>query len=29
LIGVCLGHKRSWWAGKEFFDRLLFVSNEK
>jgi aminoglycoside 6'-N-acetyltransferase I len=28
LIGVCLGHKRSWWDGKEFFIDELFVSNE-
>lgn len=28
IIGVCLGHKRSWWAGREFFIDELFVSNE-
>ena len=28
LIAVCLGHKRSWWNGKEFFIDELFVSKE-
>ena len=28
LIAACLGHKRSWWSGKEFFIDELFVSNE-
>ncbi len=28
LIAVCLGHKRSWWYGKEFFIDELFVSRE-
>ena len=27
LIAVCLGHKRSWWSGKEFFIDELFVAN--
>ncbi len=28
LIGVCFGHKRSWWTGKEFFIDELFIANE-
>lgn len=28
LLAVCLGHKRSWWSGKEYFIDELFVSNE-
>jgi ribosomal protein S18 acetylase RimI-like enzyme len=26
IIAVCLGHKRSWWTGKEFFIDELFVA---
>jgi aminoglycoside 6'-N-acetyltransferase I len=26
IIAVCLGHKRSWWNGKEFFIDELFVA---
>lgn len=28
LLAACLGHKRSWWSGKEYFIDELFVSNE-
>ncbi|MFZ0441741.1 MAG: GNAT family N-acetyltransferase [Methanobacterium sp.] len=28
IIAACLGHKRSWWAGREFFIDELFVSDE-
>ena len=28
LVAVCFGHKRSWWAGKEFFIDELFVANK-
>lgn len=29
IVGVCLGHRKSWWAGKEFFVDEFFVSNHK
>jgi GNAT superfamily N-acetyltransferase len=29
IVGVCLGRKRSWWMGKEFFIDEFFVSNKK
>lgn len=28
IIAVCLGHKRSWWNGKEFFIDELFVAKK-
>jgi GNAT superfamily N-acetyltransferase len=28
IIAVCLGHKRSWWNGKEFFIDELFVTKK-
>lgn len=28
LVAACLGHKRSWWSGKEFFIDEFFVANE-
>jgi aminoglycoside 6'-N-acetyltransferase I len=28
MVGVCFGHKRSWWTGKEFMIDELFVDNE-
>ncbi|MDO5836752.1 MAG: GNAT family N-acetyltransferase [Methanobacterium sp.] len=27
IVAVCLGHRRSWWRGKEFFLDELFVEN--
>ena len=27
MVAACLGHRRSWWAGKEFFVDELFVEN--
>jgi len=27
MVAVCLGHRRSWWAGKEFFVDEFFVEN--
>ncbi len=29
IVAVCIGHKRSWWMGKEFFIDEFYVSNEK
>ena len=29
IVAVCLGHRRSWWMGKEFFVDEFFVENEK
>jgi len=29
IMAVCLGHRRSWWMGKEFFVDEFFVQNEK
>jgi aminoglycoside 6'-N-acetyltransferase I len=29
VAAVCLGHKRSWWMGKEFFVDEFFVENER
>lgn len=29
MVAVCLGHRRSWWMGKEFFIDEFFVENEK
>jgi GNAT superfamily N-acetyltransferase len=29
LVAVCLGHRRSFWMGKEFFIDEFFVENEK
>lgn len=29
LAAVCLGHKRSWWMGKEFFIDEFYVANQK
>lgn len=28
IIGVCLGHKRSWWGGKEYYMNEFFIDNE-
>ena len=28
IVAVCLGHKRSWWMGKEFFIDEFYVRNE-
>ena len=28
IIAVCLGYKRSWWNGKEFFIDELFVAKK-
>lgn len=27
IVAVCLGHRRSWWMGKEFFVDEFFVEN--
>jgi GNAT superfamily N-acetyltransferase len=27
MVAVCLGHRRSWWKGKEFFVDEFFVKN--
>lgn len=27
IVAVCMGHKRSWWMGKEFFVDEFFVEN--
>lgn len=29
IIAVCLGHRRSWWIGKEFFVDEFYVENER
>ena len=29
VVAVCLGRRKSWWIGKEFFIDEFFVSNEK
>jgi aminoglycoside 6'-N-acetyltransferase I len=29
IAAVCLGHRRSWWVGKEFFVDEFFVENER
>jgi aminoglycoside 6'-N-acetyltransferase I len=29
IVAVCLGHRRSWWMGKEFFLDEFFVENER
>jgi aminoglycoside 6'-N-acetyltransferase I len=29
IVAACLGHRRSWWMGKEFFVDEFFVENEK
>jgi aminoglycoside 6'-N-acetyltransferase I len=29
VVGVCLGHSRSWWAGDEFFVDEFYVENER
>jgi aminoglycoside 6'-N-acetyltransferase I len=29
IVGVCLGHHRSWWAGDEFFVDEFYVENER
>lgn len=29
IVAVCMGHRRSWWMGKEFFIDEFFVENEK
>jgi aminoglycoside 6'-N-acetyltransferase I len=28
IVGVCLGHSRSWWSGQEFFVDEFFVEND-
>jgi aminoglycoside 6'-N-acetyltransferase I len=28
IIGVCLGHKRSWWSGKSYYMNEFFVDND-
>jgi aminoglycoside 6'-N-acetyltransferase I len=28
MVAVCLGHRRSWWIGKEFFIDEFFVASE-
>lgn len=28
IIGVCLGHMRSWWGGKEYYMNEFFIDNE-
>lgn len=28
IVAVCMGHKRSWWMGKEFFIDEFFVKEE-
>ncbi len=29
IVAVCLGHRRSWWLGNEFFVDEFFVENKK
>jgi aminoglycoside 6'-N-acetyltransferase I len=29
IVAVCLGHRRSWWMGKEFFVDEFFVENKR
>lgn len=28
IIGVCLGHKRSWWSGKSYYMNEFFIDND-
>ncbi len=28
IIGVCLGHLRSWWQGKEYYINEFFIDSE-
>jgi aminoglycoside 6'-N-acetyltransferase I len=28
IIGVCLGHQRSWWGGKEYYVNEFFIDPE-
>ncbi len=28
IIGVCLGHQRSWWQGKEYYINEFFIDHE-
>ncbi len=29
IVAACMGHRRSWWMGKEFFIDEFFVENER
>lgn len=29
ILAVCMGHRRSWWMGKEFFVDEFFVENKR
>jgi aminoglycoside 6'-N-acetyltransferase I len=29
IIGVCLGHKRTWWEGEEYFIDEMFIDIQK
>jgi len=29
IVAICLGHRRSWWMGKEFFVDEFYVENER
>lgn len=28
IIGVCLGHQRSWWSGKSYYMNEFFIDND-